>query len=191
MLNKRICLWKIGNISSVLVSQRETHERMRYSYNKNTRSIKSRSALRTICIAHSGEQFIKIQISGLTFEYSMAGINPFQSYLKWRNAEVQIIRKERDRQRRRVRSTPIEKQYPLSGTSCSSDHPTRFTHSRFLIPETHSIRRLRAQNALVAQDFLVRRLALGRRGNYRQNVNMHYVAVSSSTRIWHPSPWLS
>lgn len=65
---------------------------------------------------------------------------------------------------------------------------TRFSHSRFLIPETHSIRRLRAQNALVARGFLVWRLVPGRRGNYRQNVNMHYVAVSPSIRIWHHPP---
>lgn len=146
----------------------QTHERMRtkhYLCNKNTQSMKSRSALRTICIVHVGEQqFIKIRISRLTFKiYSMAMMNNnnFNNPIRRDKMKKWESRSRKEREKEFVQpsvKSSIEKQYPLSETSCSSDQ-TRFTHSRFLIPKTHSIRRLCAQNALVARGFLVRRLA--------------------------------
>lgn len=107
-------------------------------------------------------------------------------YVKWALTNVSW---KREREKESSTRSLIEKRYLLSGTSSSLWPPgqTRFSHSRFLISETHSIRRLRAQNALVAQGFL-KRLAPGRCENYRQNVNMHYVAVSPSTRIWYRPP---
>lgn len=88
-----------------------------------------------------------------------------------------------------------EKMSRLLSAPCCSVHLRKkppFSQSTYTenasFPQISRAKRSRAETG----HFLVRRLAPGRRANYRQNVNMHYLAVSPSrtreTRAPTPSP---